>query len=248
MKKTILVLNLLLLLGLLLISPSLSAEMSLTSDQLEYNPEQEKVFASGKVHFSRNGLDIYSERCEGAIDGSYALFWDELKGEGTLEGESISFSADFLEARFGEDAYYAFKGRVDAVFGSKELKAEMVELAGDVINAEKLEHFRDEESRIIVSGDLFHGRMEKGSILEFTITQNVRILLSDDTEKKTLVQGQKAIYSKERGSLVVTGNARAVQGNRKITAEHLVLFPESDRIEAKGNPRITFSVGEKDKN
>jgi len=248
MKKTIFFLNLLAVLGLLMISPALSAEMSLTSDQLEYNPEQEKVFASGNVHFSRNGLDIYSERCEGAIDGSYALFWDKLKGEGTLEGESLRFSADFLEARFGEDPYYAFKGKVDAVFGSKELKADMVELSGDVLNAENLEHFRDEVSGISVSGDHFHGRMEKGLILEFTITQKVRILLSDGTGKETLVQGQKAIYSKERGSLVVSGNARAVQGNRKITAENLVVFPESDRIEAKGNPRITFSIRDQDKN
>jgi len=86
--------------------------------------------------------------------------------------------------------------------------------------------------------------MEGSRISEMDIRGDVRIILEEDAGNLTIVQGDSALYSLERGSLVVSGNARAIQGEQKITAESLVVFPESRRIEAKGKPQIIFRLKE----
>ncbi|MBN1333864.1 MAG: hypothetical protein JW971_08870 [Synergistales bacterium] len=225
-------------------SSAFAVEMSLTSDQLEYNPDQEKVFARGNVHFIREDLNVYASNCEGTVDGSQILFWDDLRGEGFLEGEKVSFKADFLEVSFKDSPYYALRGKVDAVVGSRLVKAEILELSGDVFNASAVERFTDKVSRISLSGQELHGRMEGADIEELDVRGEVRITLEEEDGNQTIVMGDRALYSRARGSLVVSGNARAIQRERKITAESLVIFPESSRIEAKGKPQIIFRLKE----
>ena len=48
------------------------------------------------------------------------------------------------------------------------------------------------------------------------------------------LNGDKAIYSEERGSVVLSGNVRAVQKGRTLTSDSLVYFPEQNRVEALG--------------
>lgn len=225
-------------------SSAFAVEMSLTSDQLEYNPDQEKVFARGNVHFIREDFNVYASNCEGTVDGSQILFWDDLRGEGVLEGEKVSFKADFLEVSFKDSPYYALRGKVDAVVGSRLVKAEILELSGDVFNASAVERFTDKVSRISLSGQELHGRMEGADIEELDVRGEVRITLEEEDGNQTIVMGDRALYSRARGSLVVSGNARAIQRERKITAESLVIFPESSRIEAKGKPQIIFRLKE----
>ncbi len=221
-----------------------AGEMSLTSDQLEYDPAQEKVFAKGNVHFVREGFHVYASNCEGTVDGSQVLFWENLRGEGILEGEKVAFKADFLEVTFGDTTYYALRGQVDALIGSREIKASLLELSGDIFKSSDVQKFTDKDSRISFSGKELQGRMEGSRISEMDIRGDVRIILEEDAGNLTIVQGDSALYSLERGSLVVSGNARAIQGEQKITAESLVVFPESRRIEAKGKPQIIFRLKE----
>jgi len=218
--------------------------MSLTSDQLEYDPDQEKVFARGNVHFVHEDFHVYASKCEGAVDGSQVLFWEDLRGEGVLEGEKINFKADFLEATFTDTPYYALRGKVDAVVGSRHVKAEMLEFSADMFKASDVQRFTDQTSRISLSGKELQGRMEGNKIGEMDVHGDVRITLEEDDGNKTIVMGERALYSLARGSLVVSGNARAIQGERRITAENLVIFPESNRIEAKGKPQIIFKLKE----
>jgi lipopolysaccharide export system protein LptA len=48
------------------------------------------------------------------------------------------------------------------------------------------------------------------------------------------IHGDAAVYSVERGSVVLSGNVRAVQKSRVLTAQSLVYFPSDNRIEAIG--------------
>jgi len=221
-----------------------AAEMSLTSDQLEYDADQGKVFARGNVHFTRENFHVYASNCEGTVDGSQVLFWEDLRGEGVLEGEKVDFKAEFLEAGFTDTPYYALRGQVDAVVGTRQVKAQMLELSGDMFKASDVERFTDQTSRLSLSGQELQGRMEGNRIGEMDVRGNVRIILEEEGGKKTIVMGDRALYSLARGSLVVSGNARALQDERKIIAESLVIFPESGRIEAKGKPQIIFRLGE----
>ena len=48
------------------------------------------------------------------------------------------------------------------------------------------------------------------------------------------LRGDRAVYSEERGSVVLSGNVRAVQKGRTLTSDSLVYFPDQNRVEALG--------------
>ena len=48
------------------------------------------------------------------------------------------------------------------------------------------------------------------------------------------IRSDKALYSEDRGSVVLNGNVRAVQKGRVLTSDSLVYFPNQNRIEAIG--------------
>jgi lipopolysaccharide export system protein LptA len=57
------------------------------------------------------------------------------------------------------------------------------------------------------------------------------------------MKGKKAIYSIERGTIVVTGGVSAKQNKRTLSAESIVYIPSLNRIEAQGGrPRITVDI------
>jgi len=232
---------------LIILAVTLSAgEMKLNSDTMEYDPDEGKIYASGNVKFSRDQLDVFAQEAEGRVDGSFAMFRGNVRGEGELNGEEVDFTCDILDGGFNEPAFYGLKGNVDARIGSKHIIAEIVTLSGSEIEAEKIEHFRDEESGITASGRTMEGTLKDDVIEDMIINDNVRIILEGNHGTDTIVTGERAVYSRERGTLVVTGSAKAVQKDRTITADSLVVFPETERIEASGEPRIIFRVKEGD--
>jgi lipopolysaccharide export system protein LptA len=60
----------------------------------------------------------------------------------------------------------------------------------------------------------------------------------------TRIQGDRAVYSLARGSLVVTGNVSAVQDGRSLRSESLIYFPKQNRVEATGSPQLIFKLNE----
>jgi len=60
--------------------------------------------------------------------------------------------------------------------------------------------------------------------------------------KKTDIHCDTLIYSFKAGSVTATGNARAVQDERRINAKTLVYYPETGKLEAKGKPTITVDL------
>ena len=78
--------------------------------------------------------------------------------------------------------------------------------------------------------------------------QNVVFDYVDKDGLKTRVTGDKAVYSKARGTIVVSGNTKAVRSDGKtVTADTMVVHEDTRNIEAKGNSKIVFVVEEKAK-
>jgi len=231
-----------------LVSSVMAEEMKLDSDRMEYDPDKGSVYASGNVLFTRNELDINADRAEGKIDGSSALFWDSVKGEGFLNGESVNFVCDKLQAEFKDPVYYSLNGNVDAKIGTRHIIADSLDLSGNDLEAFKISHFSDSESGITVSGEKMEGTIVEDLIEDMIVEKNVRLTLEGNNDQKTVITGDKAVYSKQRGTIVVSGNAKAVQSDRIITASNLVFFPGTQKIEATGDPRIVFRMnGDKEK-
>lgn len=61
------------------------------------------------------------------------------------------------------------------------------------------------------------------------------------SQEETTLSGNRAVYSKDRGTITVTGKKAVVfQKDRTIRADTLILFLESRRVEAHGSPQIEF--------
>jgi lipopolysaccharide assembly outer membrane protein LptD (OstA) len=225
-----------------------AGEMHLTSDRMQYDPDKGTIYAEGNVKFIRDGMTITSKRGEGSVDGSSALFWENVKGEGVWSEEEILFTCDMAEAIFSPHTFYSLKGKVDSKFGDRIIIADMVEMQDEEFSAVKVEKFVDKAQGLEMSCDKVEGVLKDKEISEAIAQGKVRILIRDDQDKQTRVFGNKAVYSKKRGSIVVTGNARAIQGDRSIKANSLVLFPETNRIEAAGGSTLVITPDEKKEN
>ncbi len=60
--------------------------------------------------------------------------------------------------------------------------------------------------------------------------------------KRTILESDTMVHSWADNSVVATGNARALQDDRKITADVLIYNPQTGKIDAKGTPRITVDL------
>jgi len=78
---------------------------------------------------------------------------------------------------------------------------------------------------------------------EFTAAGNVYFLSNPKQGDPTEIRGSKAVYSKARGTLVVSGGVTAVQAARSLKSETLIFFPDRNRVEATGKPQLIFKTG-----
>ncbi len=213
-----------------------------------------------KGSFDKEGLKIQCE--ELLYKGRDADRVIEAKGNVDLKR-----GADFLLAGtvrwVVQTEDYSAHDKVFAHFGNYEIEAQSVVRKGQDILAEKVSRYQDLVSGNRISGDEFKGFIERKSgpaqnaknkkgvsdvvgeeVTEMTVKGNVVIWVREG-ERPTRVRGDNAVYSKERGTIVVSGNAVAEQTGRVVRAGSLVLHLDSNRIEAMGRPEIVFDIKEK---
>ncbi len=66
--------------------------------------------------------------------------------------------------------------------------------------------------------------------------------LDGNGAKQTIIESERMVHSWRDNSITATGNARAVQDGRIVSARELVYYPETGRLEAKGTPRVTVDL------
>lgn len=225
---------------------SRAAEMHLTSDTMRYEPDKGMIYAEDNVRFTRGDMIISADKGDGTIDGKTVRFINNVKGEGTWSGEKVEFFCNWAEAKFGSEISYSLQGNVDCSVGNRTISAEKLIIKGEKFSAFKVVKFSDPSRGIQLSCHTINGVLSKGEIVESVAIGDVRIVLEGKDNISTFINGDKAVYSKDRGSVVVTGHAKALQDQRSIKAESLVFFPDSNRIEAIGKSTLTIEqTGEK---
>ncbi len=64
----------------------------------------------------------------------------------------------------------------------------------------------------------------------------------DNVAKRTILESDTMVHRWSDNSITATGHARAVQDDRKITAEVLIYNPTTGKLDAMGTPRITVDL------
>ena len=199
---------------------AMSAEqMQLTSDKLRYDPDKGIIYASGNVRVTGRGAVATSSEGEASADGAMSHLWGDVRAE-WAEG-SKTLACDDLVTREAE--------------------------RGQKVFARNVSRFEDKTQNLVMKAREMEGLLVDGEFSELTATGNVVADTVAADGKTTRVTGDRAVYSKARGTLVFTGNALAVQKDRRITADHFVMHVESGKIEALGNPRMIVDMPPQEK-
>ena len=229
----------------------------LKGDEAEGNTEKEIMTIRGSVNgdFPEQRATLKSESATWAGDKS-------KKTDGTIEAfgsvlltraPKDRLNADYVLWEIGTENYRA-RGNVDGILNDRILKAAEATRTGDKFWARDVRRYEDLVQKFVLSSKTMEGRLAKDeksgqdALSEMVADKNVVFDYVDKDGLKTRVTGDKAVYSKARGTIVVSGNTKAVRSDGKtVTADTMVVHEDTRNIEAKGNSKIVFVVEEKAK-
>lgn len=227
----------------------------LKGDEAEGNTSDQTITIRGNVdgNFPEERITLKSEivtwtgnktgKTEGIVEASGNVV--------LTRGESDRLSADWVQWEPGTDNYSA-RGNVDSIFEKKILKANLATRKGDKFWARSVRRYEDIVQKFALSAKSVEGRFvtDKKSgqdvLHELTADGNVVMDYKDNEGLTTRVSGDKAVYSRARGTIVVSGNTKATRSDGKtVTADTMVVHDDTRVIEAIGNSRIVFTIEEK---
>ncbi len=246
------------------------AETTLKADALSYNPATKKMVATGNVRLIRADGELSGQRGEGDVGANHFLMEGSVRGKFPKEG--ISLESDILELTIsndrkilegrgnvrllrgedrlnadkvrwviGEDSYRGV-GNVIARFETHSIDADEVARDGERFWGKGVHRYEDKKQRFTLKASKINGVIRNNDVKELIAEGGLSMRMIGKQEKPLTITGKKGVYSKDRGTLVVSGGARAVQDDRVVEAENLVLHLDSKRIEALGKPQITFML------
>lgn len=221
----------------------IGSKVKLTADDMNFDTKTGLLQGSGNVTLNREDLTITSDKCEGDYKGNSARMWGNVKAHGKWNGQILNFSCKELKASFSSPESVAMAGSVKGQFGERYLECYDVEMVGDRFIATKVKKFQDKQEGFTLSCNSIKGLIVKENLHEFQAEGKVAMEIINQNDKSvTKISGGKAVYSKDRGSIIMSGGAVAVQKGRKVTAQNIIFYPATNKIEAKGNPSISFEV------
>jgi len=226
---------------------------TLSGDNAEGDTDKEEYTLLGNVKgsFPQNKVEIkYADKLKltkssvAKSDGNAEAF-----GKVRITRNAGDYlNADYVQWELGTDDYLA-RGQVDALMEDKVLKADEAGRSGDKFWGRNVIRYEDRKQKTAMSARTVDGTMRDNIVQEAVAKDNVVMEYLDKNGLKTVVTGNTAVYSKARGTVVVSGNAKAVRSDGKtVAADSLVMHEDTKNIDAIGNSRITVIMEDKGKN
>ena len=173
-----------------------------------------------------------------ADDGTRTL---TAKGSATLTRRAEKLSADSIIWNSSGNRYYAL-GSVLGDFETYTVDADVVSRDARIFHARAVRKFYERARKITMSADKADGVIVNERISELVATGSVVITAPDKNGNTTRATGSKSVYSLDGGTVVVTGRATITQTGRKLNSEKIVYYVDTGRIDATGNPALTFET------
>lgn len=233
-----------------------SVELTRTSAHL-YSDYGEGSMANPYFELRGNVRGTFPEY-EADLKRANSLKWTESHlqdRDGTIEafdGVAITrengdyLNADYVKWEIGVEEYCA-EGTVDMLYDNRIVKAQEIGRKGDTFWGRRVTQYKDLTQNVALAANRVDGSIAaNGEVSQAVASGNVQVDYVDAEGYHTHMTGDKAIYSKARGTVVMSGGARAVRSDGKtVEADTMVLHEETKNIDAIGNSRITFEIEEK---
>jgi len=218
-------------------------EISLTSDTMQYDIEAGLFYAEGDVTIKARDIVIMATLASGHMNSRTFNLSGNITINGTWNGDNVNLAAVSATVEIGDRPVYTLESGISGTFGKIAIDCDYLQMVGNDITAKNVRKFQDQNAGITFSAENIKGKIENGELLQ--AEAEGRIVIKGTPGKSgdiVELKGKKAIYSIDRGTIVVSGGVSATQNKRTLYADSLVYFPVTNRIEAIGKPRITVNV------
>ncbi|MCL2767850.1 MAG: hypothetical protein FWE49_03900 [Synergistaceae bacterium] len=220
-------------------------EISFTSDTMQYDMEARRFYAEGNVTIKGRGMVIVSTHAIGHIDNNVFNLTGNVAISGIWNGDNVQLAAMSATAEIGAQSVYTFESGISGTLGNVSIDCEFLQIKGDNITARNVRKLQDQKAGITFSAANVNGRINNGNLTEAEAEGSIIIKGSPGKGNDIVeLRGKKALYSIDRGTIVVSGGVSATQNKRTLNADSIVYFPDSNRIEAIGNSRITVNIND----
>lgn len=220
----------------------------LAANRMRFDSQTGDFLADGNVTITAGGLNVAAPVGSGNVDRREVNFDQGITASGDWLGDKIDLKAGKLSLSFSDIPTCRFQNGVKGGVGTMRLDADRLTLTGIggiaepskndrqtkfwIVNARSLE---DRSKGITFGANSIEGVLRDGDLHDLTAQKSVwlrgRPKAKDDAVN---LKGDSALYSLERGSVVVSGHVTAVQGGRTLRSDSIVYFPEQNRVEALG--------------
>ena len=213
----------------------LPAQAQLSAERMFFEAESGDFTASGNVVIQADGVTFIAPHGTGNVKNKEVHFSDGITVSGDWRGDWLDLSAGNVSFFFGQTPTYIAEGMVKGILGKLYLDVDKFYMKGADFSAINVRRFEDHELDVAFGAKSVKGVVEGGTVTTFTADGNVWLNGRPNSGGDAVdIRGDKAVYSVERGSVVMSGNVRAVQKGRTLTAGSLVYFPDNNRIDAYG--------------
>ena len=221
---------------------------TLSANRMRFDAQTGDFLADGNVVIKAGDLSVTAPSGSGNVDRREINFEDGITASGKWMGDKVDIKAGRLLLSFADVPTCRFQNGVKGGVGTMKLDADRLTLTGVggisdptqndrqtkfyLSNAKNLE---DTSKGLSFGAGSVEGIIRAGDLYDLTAKKNVWLKGKQKTKNDSVsIKGDNALYSIERGSVVLSGHVVAVQGGRTLKSDSVVYFPEQNRVEALG--------------
>ncbi|WP_286933934.1 MULTISPECIES: LptA/OstA family protein [Aminobacterium] len=220
-------------------------EARITAENMSYDSKTGAFVAEKNVRIERVELLITAPRGDGNLKSRKITLSGGVHIGGKWEQEPVDLSCISLDGDLSPDGEYILREEVSGYFGTRSIDADELNMSKIAFSSKKVRKFEDSQQKIFVSAESVKGTIKEGQTTDINASGNVVIIFTGTDGQKTRITGSTATYSKAQDSLRVRGNAVALQLDRALRAEEILYSPGTGKMEASGQPQVTFQLHEK---
>ena len=232
-------------------------QATLSANRMRFDAQTGDFLADGNVVITAGDLKVNAPVGSGNIDRREVNFDQGITASGKWYGDKINLYSGRLLLSFTDIPTCKFQNIVKGSIGTMKLDADRLTITGAggvseptrtdrqtkfwIVKARNLE---DSLRGLSFGADNVEGIIRAGDLYELTAKKNVWLKGKPKAKGDAVsLKGDNALYSLERGSVVVSGHVTAIQGGRTLKSDSIVYFPEQNRVEAIGGMTRNNSNG-----
>ena len=230
---------------------------TLSANRMRFDAQTGDFLAEGNVTITAGELRVVAPIGSGNVDRREVHFDQGITASGKWYGDKVELKAGKLLLTFADIPSCKFQNGVQGGFGTMKLDADRLTItgAGGITDPTpqdrqtkfwlvKVRNLEDTSRSLSFGADSLEGIIRNGNLYDLTAKKGVWLRGKPNSREDTVsIKGDNALYSLQRGSVVLSGHVVAVQGGRTLKSDSIVYFPEQNRVEALGGLTRKTSTG-----